>query len=747
MITPAQDDGIPSVRISNGPDIPLDRHPLSMDFVGVRAQDRAMPMPCVLGRFLVVAAALYAGAEAPAHTHAQARTAASVEDLITIAGNEENDVVRLGHLRKLADQCAREGLTLAGLDRLIDCATGWVSPEVRLDFFDREVQRTLEYDFGITEDSPLRPLAALYRARMLTWVTLEYSDIYPYPEKRSAFLNRARAQFEDARRAFPENRVIGMYLGEPFPAPRRYDAPGGAPAWAVAQRAGLEHLADIIEWWIDHRLRPNGEYGGGWGDDCEMWRHWAPVLIGFDFPKANRAQAYFSERLLAQPHLAGGFHSRMMDVEHTTEDVADALTPMMHLAPENPEWAQRALRLVELCENLWTGRNERGFLQFKSTYFTAAEVDLTPARACDTVYHPRALQPALLYWQRTRDPRITRLMTDWMKTWVDAAAREERGKPGGILPTAIHWPDGRMGGVGQKWWMPENYETPLYDFPSMMGLMLSTLLQTWHQTGDESFLAPIRSMAEARSAWMRADQTDYPEGSRMWCAERLDQLAGVLAKYRSLTGDTRFDVLLQAETGQPYARFRLDGDLAALTVHFEQLAGALRVNFPSYTQEVRYTDRVMRFPILYQPGWMLEAGARDPLLLLEGGVMAMGLNRVHLLYHTVTGDPGDPLYFPLNAVRWHTPPRDLAALVTDATPQRFQARLYHFGESERRFDCELFLLVPGEYEISLLAPGRPVQRQRATIANEERRVSVLLPPRAECVLRIEAVSPPKGAAP
>ena len=55
--------------------------------------------------------------------------------------------------------------------------------------------------------------------------------------------------------------------------------------------------------------------------------------------------------------------------------------------------------------------------------------------------------------------------------------------------------------------------------------------------------------------------------------------------------------------------------------------------------------------------------------------------------------------------------------------------------------------MPGEYEISLLAPGRPVQRQRATIANEERRVSVLLPPRAECVLRIEAVSPPKGAAP
>ena len=49
---------------------------------------------------------------------------------------------------------------------------------------------------------------------------------------------------------------------------------------------------------------------------------------------------------------------------------------------------------------------------------------------------------------------MTRLMADWMSTWVDAAARDERGKPTGMLPTAIHWPDGRIGGLGEKWWMP-----------------------------------------------------------------------------------------------------------------------------------------------------------------------------------------------------------------------------------------------------------------------------------------------------
>ncbi|MGH8020944.1 MAG: hypothetical protein ACREIA_22210, partial [Opitutaceae bacterium] len=238
---------------------------------------------------------------------------------VSVAGNEENDTARLAHLRKLADQCARDGATLAGLDRLIEIAAAWVSPETRLDFFDREIRRTLDFDFGVGEDSPLYPITALYRARMLVWATLEYSDIYPYPETRAAFLDKARAQFAIARRAFPGNRLIGMYLGEPFPAPTQHPAPRSAPAWAAAQRAALEHLTDVIEWWIDHRLRPNGEYGGGWGDDCEMWRHWAPVLIGFDDPKINWAQACHSERLLAQPHLAGGYHNRMMDVEHTSE--------------------------------------------------------------------------------------------------------------------------------------------------------------------------------------------------------------------------------------------------------------------------------------------------------------------------------------------------------------------------------------------------------------------------------------------
>lgn len=689
------------------------------------------------GAFLCLAASI-----ATVASRAANGPAAGYREFIDAAGNAEADVVRLAHLRKLAHQCAADGVTLTGLDRLIGFVERWDSPASRLDFFDREIRKTLGYDFGLGADSPLEPIAALYRGRMLVWACLEYSDIYPFPEKRAAYLRRAREHFTLAAKSFPDNRVIRMYLGERIPPGRTLAVPAEAPRWAVAQREGLERLADIIEWWIDHRMRPNGEYGGGWGDDCEMWRHWVPVLFGFEHPRANWAQGYLSSRLLAQPHLAGGYHNRMMDVEHTAEDVSDALTPMMFLAPQDPEWARRVMRLADLMENLWTGRNERGFLQFKSTYFTSEAVDSTPARACDTVYHPRALQPLLLYWQRTGDARITKLITEWMRTWVDAAARAERGKPAGILPTAIHWPDGGVGGVGPDWWRPENYSTPLYDYPSAMSLLLNTLVLTAHMTGDQTFLQPLRSMAAARLDWIKAGRPAAAPGSRLWCAARFDALGGVVAKYRFVTGDAAFDELLREERDVPYVQYALAGRenrgaLDRLAAGLHEIADTIGHNFPAYTQEVRYTDRVMRFPVLYQPGWILERGV--PTTIIEAGVMAMGLNRLSLLYNSATGDPGDPLYFPLNGVRWRTPPRDIAALVTESKPDRFVARLFHFGPAERSVPAELLLLQPGEYRFALreAGSGRALHSGTWSLSDGQRTLALELSPQTELALEIE----------
>ena len=658
------------------------------------------------------------------------RSEVSAHALIQQAGNAADDSARLQILEQLQDLPGIDSGLRVDAERLADEIDRWIHSD-SLGYFGREVLDTLAYDFQIATDSPLEPIARFYRGRMLTWVVLEHGGVNKDPAKRRRYFDKARADLEATVEAFPQNPIARMYLGEPIPPRKQYPAARDAPDWAVYQRESLERIVDIAEWWIENRSQPNGAYGGGWGDDCEMWRWQVPALIPFEDPKLAAAQARFSEALLAQPHMKGGYTSRMSDVEHTAEDTADVLTPMMHLEPRNDLWIQRALRIVELMETKWTGVNQRGFFQFKSTYFNVDGVDDNPARACDTVYHPRTIQPALLYWQRTGDARIEELVTRWMATWIDATARSESGKPAGIMPSAIHWPDGRVGGVTDQWWNPGNHhQESLYLWPSALRqeMIPNTLLLSYHVTGDESYLEPLRSMAEIRMRHLEnPPKVDPTPGSEAWCARQMDWLTGTLAKLRMLTGDREFDGFFEREQ-DPYMSFRLRGDRSALTSELRNLARLLRPNFEGFTSEVRYTDRVLSFPAIFLEDFMFEQSVGN-----------FALADLGLLYSTATGDPGGVGYFPLNAVRWLTPPREIAALVTDSGTRGLRAELFHFGKQDRSLAAEFYLLEPGRYTLIVEDAGRELLQGEFVSDGKHARASFQLPPQRLCVVRVEAV--------
>lgn len=655
---------------------------------------------------------------------ASAAVSPSVELRFAIksAGNTDDDGERVKLLEQMRAISTLDDQTRAELEHLIKEFERWVSDK-RLDYFGHQMYRDGGYRFQVDEASPLYPLTYLYRGRMIVWVTLESGNIWKIPNARRAQLDAARQEFEHYARHFPENRIARMYLGE---AISRDEVPApveNAPAWAAYQREGLEGIADIIHWWIRHRLQDDGQYGGGWGDDCEMWRWWVPVLIAFEDPEITAAQARFCRALWAQEHMAGGYTDRLYDVEHTAEDSADTLTPMMHLEPNNPEWRNRALRLVDLMESLWTGINERGQLQFKSTYFSADRVNLEAKRACDTVYHPRAIQPALLLWQRTGDARMGRLFTSWLDTWVDATARSERGKPAGVIPSAIHWPDGAIGGIGEYWWDPENHtDDPLYVWPSSMSMMLNTLLLAHHMTGEAKYLGPLQSMAQVRLRYLDSPVENPEPGSEAWCGSKLGGMTGIAAKYKLLTGEELFDDLL-AKDENPYMSVRLRGDREAMTEALRKNAEALRINFEGYTSEVRYTDRVLRFPSLF--------GANS---MYEKALPAFHSPDPAQLYSTATGDPDAGIDFPVNAVRWLTPPREIAALVTASGPERFEAELFHFGDSPREMGARLYLLKTGTYSVHV--KGADDSTEMSVSIGEDRDISFTIPPRRLCIVRI-----------
>ena len=217
-------------------------------------------------------------------------------------------------------------------------------------------------------------------------------------------------------------------------------------------------------------------------------------------------------------------------------------------------------------------------------------------RAFDTVYHPSIIQPALLYWQRTGDAELTKLFGDWLKVWVDATARAENGKPAGVIPSAIQWPSGGIAAAGRPWWepFPQNHNDRLYNWPSAARLMTSTLLLAWHVTGDDQYLKPIETMAALRLKYKGASAEAEP-GSESWAAARMNSiLSDTLAKYRFLTGITRYDDLLKADA-PAYAQFRLTGQTKPLVNALRKNAEAFRSNWEAYTGEMRWTDRVVSF--------------------------------------------------------------------------------------------------------------------------------------------------------
>ncbi len=657
-----------------------------------------------------------------------------IGDLIYKAGNADDDETRLELLIELSKLPDMEEQLNSDVKYLIVEIRRWLY-EKSLTYFGKSNLKTNDYDFGIQKTSPLYPITNIYRARMIFWVTLEYGGYWSNPKIRRERFDMVRGLLEEVKEAFPENRLIRMYLGEAIPPNKHYESAAGAPEWAVYQREGIERLADIIEWWIDHRQQINGEYGGGWDDDCEMWRWWVPVLIAFDDPKITKAQTILSKGLLSLEKMQLGYTDHISDVEHTAEPSADVLTPMMHIDPDNEAWSQKALRLGELMQSFWSGINERGYLQFKSTYFSVDSISPNPKKACDTVYHPRTVQPTLLYWQRTGDERLKKLFTAWMDTWVEAAARAERGKPAGIIPSAIHWPDGEIGGLGENWWIPENHrpDNPLYVWPSAMSMMLNTLLLTNHMTQDPKYLEPIWSMAKIRLEYLQnpAQQQPVP-GSYEWCGSKLGSISSVIAKYALLGGATEFQQLIETDANA-YVTYRFRGERQPLITALRNNAEALRINFAGYTSEVRYTDRVLRFPAIF----------------LSNGIYPTAVETIHqpnpiLLNATLTGDPGDVGYFPINAVRWMTPPRDIAALVTETGKNRFRAELYHFGEKPRDMSAVFFLLNPGTYTFQLVPEGTYTNKEKIvkeiTVTDAKTPIAFQLPVKRLCILEIRQSS-------
>jgi hypothetical protein len=154
----------------------------------------------------------------------------------------------------------------------------------------------------------------------------------------------------------------------------------------------------------------------------------------------------------------------------------------------------------------------------------------------------------------------------------------------------------------------------------------------------------------------------------------------------------------------------------------------LRINFEGYTSEVRYTDRVLRFPTLFAGSESLVKPA-EPIRTPNPS----------LLYSMVTGDPGDAGYFPLNAVRWITSSRNIAACVRESKGDIFTAELFCFDAEPRSMSAEFYMLDPGKYKLIVMPKDNTSSSGRSydfEVKDRRTRVSFTLLSQRLCTLRV-----------
>ena len=569
--------------------------------------------------------------------------------------------------------------------------------------------------------SPLYPIWSLYRGRMLIWVALQNGLLV------DDFFAEGQTRLREVVDAFPENRVAAMYLGEALEwTPEALVAsPEGTvgpwqelPVWALAQHEALVRLHWILSWWVSERQAPDGQFGGGWGDDVEMWRRWLPSLLAFDDSSLAEAWELLADGVWELPRMNGGY--------------SDTFTPMLLLGRAPETWRPRALQLAQLAQGVWMDSSERGHLQFRSTYFTASDVDNSVGRACDTAYHTRALQPAFVLWQLLRreetavddEAALEELFVAWAEGWADLAEAESRGKPAGVLPSSRRFPSGEAGGPGDDWWNPGcHYSQATYRFPRALEPLSSVLATTAESTGRPDLLAPVESMADLRLSWL-ATAEEGDEGSSSWVGKKVGgRLVGPLARRRVHLDDQRFDSLLEQDGGA-YLRWLLFDDEAEFEAGMRGSAESLRVNLPGWTSEVRFTDRLVSFASDYWRGTLgMDLPKFDP----------------QLLYSTLTGDPDDPFYAPSPALRWGFDSRKLAARVSALDGEPLRADLVSFAAAPMAGEVTLLRLGAGGHFWTLhCGPegSEPLLQGTVDSVNGQGAIELELPPAELCRLLV-----------
>lgn len=489
-------------------------------------------------------------------------------------------------------------------------------------------------------------------------------------------LQRANGCFAELKKYYPHHRGLRVYSGEKICPPKPAgDQNSDIPAWVMETLQAQENVQNLLHYWVNTRQSDSGEFGGKYDDDVEMLRWWPLARLALQDSVALLGFQRLVNGIWNSSWIEKGFSSKVRDVEHSSEPVADTQPIMIGLDYGNPIYVERCMQSAKGVRDLWTGINSRGHRHFKTSWYSATQLDERPPRDCDVPMNTRTVQAVRWLAWYNRHPFAVQFIREWADAWLEDCRRTDRGKPYGIVPAAIRYHDDAVGGHGANWYEPGLFWT-YYDF-SGGHLMLQQFLAAYDLLGDARYLEPVETAIRLLARYGAAELDASQAGSEAWVVNKLRKAKStgeVFHVWRTLSGNTGYDHLLQ-QFGSEYNKFLLSRDPSFLEATSRSMTEALTCQGELLTREGYFTDRIEIAD--------LHSGQHWDTAHLEAIYTGASLNEA---------------FYPFYAVTWQQLDRRCLPVVLSATSEQVDLLVWNSSTEPQIAEMLLWRVAPGRYE-------------------------------------------------
>lgn len=380
--------------------------------------------------------------------------------------------------------------------------------------------------------------------------------------KRESLYERVVADATDLLRVDPENRTGREYWADitfnsqgPLPFTQA-TPPTGVPLWAFRQLEDLKLVHRFVDWWIDNRQVPYGDFGGGISDDTDLLEQWPGLaLMGVAPDRIRASHTALADAAYKNGMFTAGLSTIMADELHSYEEGINSNSEAMYIGWGDPKVVERLMSTVAAYGRI-IQPNAAGHLHFKTNWFSGSKQFSEGPWEWQKDQSVLVLHPGLLMADFNGDPTARNYVVG-LADGLLAHAKADMS-----LPDEINWRTDGTKGV-----LPIN--TPA----------MQLLWGAGRLTGDAKYLAPILA-GEAKGgtraiAEFNENLLDVLSKREAWGPEAV--------KRGSASGASNFD---------RYLAWQADGAKTHLEVLYGEEIRTANQRMYMYTEGHWWSDRV-----------------------------------------------------------------------------------------------------------------------------------------------------------